>query len=90
MTTVDGTRAQPLPTVSELAAMSDAELVERHDAQVARTRETGEPVSDMYLGELGRRMVELRHERVIRLLIAALALSSTALVLVVAALVVAL
>jgi hypothetical protein len=35
-------------------------------------------------------MVELRSERVIRLLIAALALSSTALVLVVAALVVAL
>jgi hypothetical protein len=35
-------------------------------------------------------MVELRYERVIRLLIAALALSSTALILVVAAFVVAL
>ena len=90
MTTVDSTRAQPLPTVSELAAMSDAALVERHDAQVARTRKTGDPVSDIYLGELGRRMVELRYERVIRLLIAALALSSTALILVVAAFVVAL
>jgi hypothetical protein len=90
MTTVDGTQAQPLPTVSELAAMSDAELVERHDAQVARTRATGEAVSDIYLGELGRRMVELRYERVIRLLIAALALSSTALIFIVAALVVAL
>lgn len=90
MTTVDDTQAQPLPTVSELAAMSDAELVERHDAQTARTRTTGEPVSDIYLGELGRRMVELRYERLIRLLIAALALSSTALILIVAALVVAL
>jgi hypothetical protein len=90
MTTADGTQAQPLPTVSELAALSVGELVERHDAQVARTRETGEPVSDIYLGELGRRTVELRYERVIRLLIAALALSSTVLILVVAALVVAL
>jgi hypothetical protein len=90
MTAVDGTRAQPLPTVSELAAMSDAALVERHDAQVAHTRKTGDPVSDIYLGELGRRVVELRYERMIRLLIAALALSSTALILVVAALVVAL
>ena len=50
MTTVDSTRAQPLPTVSELAAMPDAALVERHDAQVARTRKTGDPVSDIYLG----------------------------------------
>jgi hypothetical protein len=63
-------QAHRLPTVAELGAMSDAELAERHDAQVARSRETSEPVSDVYLGELGRRQAELRDERTIRILLA--------------------
>jgi hypothetical protein len=68
------------PTVDELATLSNAELAERHDAQVARSRETGEPVSDVYLGELGRRMVELREERIIRIAFATFVVSGLALV----------
>jgi hypothetical protein len=71
--------AQDAPTVAELAAMSDAELIERHDAWVARNRETGEPFSDVYLGELGRRMAELRDERTLRIALAALIVSGVVL-----------
>jgi hypothetical protein len=63
-------QAHRLPTVAELRAMSDTELAERHDAQVARSRETGDAVSDIYLAELGRRMVELRDEQMLRILLA--------------------
>jgi hypothetical protein len=71
--------AQHAPTVAELAAMSNEELVERHDAAVARARETGEPVSDVYLGELGRRMAELRDEKTLRIAVAALVVSGVVL-----------
>ena len=80
--TATGTRrspAQDVPTAAELAALSDAELVERHDAQVARSRDTGEPVSDVYLGELGRRMAELRDEKSLRIAVAALVVSGVVL-----------
>jgi hypothetical protein len=68
-----------LPTVAELAGMSDEELRERHDAQVTRASQTGEPVSDIYLGELGLRMAELRDERLMRVLLAVLAVSAASL-----------
>jgi hypothetical protein len=68
------------PTVRELRALSVEELEARHDALVARSRETGEPVPDAYLGELGRRMAELRAERTLRIALAALLASSAALV----------
>ena len=69
-----------LPNVAELAGMSDQELRERHDAQVAHASETGEPVSDVYLGELAVRMAELRDERLMRILLAVLAVSAATLV----------
>jgi hypothetical protein len=78
------------PTVSELAAMSDAELAERHDAAVAWSRRTGEPASDIYLGELGRRMRELRDERILRFVVADLVLSAAVLVVGLAAIMIAL
>ena len=65
--------------MAELTAMTGQELVERHDAQVARSRETGEPVSDVYLGELGRRMAELRDEKILRIAVAALVVSGAVL-----------
>jgi hypothetical protein len=68
------------PTVAELRAMSDAELVERHDALVARSRETGDPVSGIYLGELGARMVRLRVEQAVRIALAALLASAVAVI----------
>jgi hypothetical protein len=71
--------AQDVPTVAGLTAMTDQELVARHDAQVARSRETGEPVSDVYLGELGRRMAELRDEKTLRIAVAALVVSGAVL-----------
>ena len=67
-----------LPRVAELRAMSDAELIERHDALVARSHETGEPFSDIYLGELGRRMVELQMERTARIALLVLLASAVA------------
>jgi hypothetical protein len=70
--------AHRLPTVAELRALSDAELIERHDALVARSRETGGPVSDVYLGELGRRMAQLGIERALRLALVALLASALA------------
>jgi hypothetical protein len=79
-----------LPTVAELARMSDEELRDHHDAQVGRAAETGEPVSDLYLGELGVRMAELRDERVLRILLVVLAVSAAALLVSVFGLVVAL
>jgi hypothetical protein len=87
MTTADRPR---LPTVAELAAMSDEQLRERHDAQVARASETGEPVSDVYLGELAVRMAELRDKRLMRILLAVLAVSAAALVTTLLVLIVAL
>jgi hypothetical protein len=77
---VNAQPTQDFPTAAELSAMSDAELVERHDAQVARSRGTGEPVSDVYLGELGRRMAELRDEKSLRIAVAALVVSGAVLV----------
>jgi hypothetical protein len=68
------------PTVSELRALSLKELAERHDALVARSRETGEPVPDAYLGELGRRIEELRAERILRIALATLLASSAAVI----------
>jgi hypothetical protein len=59
-------RTHEPPTVAELAALSDEQLIERHDALVARSRVTGDPVTDIYLGELGRRLAELRLERALR------------------------
>ena len=79
-----------LPTVAELAGMSDEELRERHDAQVARAAQTGEPVSDVYLGELAVRMAELRDERLMRVLLAVLAVSAAALLVTLLAFIVAL
>jgi hypothetical protein len=60
--------------------MPDDELIERHDAQVARARETGEVPSQIYLGELARRMAELQTERLLRIALAALALTCVVLV----------
>ena len=73
-------KAHEIPTVDELRALSDDALVDRHDALVARARETGGPVSYVYLGELGRRMVELRVERMLRIALAAFVTSAAALV----------
>jgi hypothetical protein len=77
-------------TVAELRDMSDAELVERHDAAVARSHETGAPVSDIYLGELGRRVAELQAERTARLALAALVASGVAILVTLLVLVIAL
>ena len=85
-----GVRRERLPTVAELRALPDAELVERHDALVARSHETGTAVSDVYLGELGRRMAELQAERTARLALAALVASAVAIVVTLVVLIVAL
>ena len=77
-----------LPTVAELRAMSDAELVERHDALV-RSQPTGASISDIYLGELGRRMAELQAERTARIALLALIASGVAVVVTLLVLVVA-
>jgi hypothetical protein len=87
MTTTHHPRAA---TVAELAGMSDEDLRERHDAQVARASETGEPVSDIYLGELAVRMAQLRDERLMRILFAVLVVSAAALIVSLFVLVVAL
>jgi hypothetical protein len=79
-----------LPTVAELRAMSDAELEGRHDAAVDRAQETGAPFSDIYLSELGRRMVELRAERTMRIALIALIASAAAIVVTLIVLIVAL
>ena len=69
-----------LPTLAELRAMSDAELVERHDALAARSEGTGAPISDIYLSELGRRMAALQAERTARIALVALIASGVAVV----------
>jgi hypothetical protein len=69
-----------VPTVAELRRMSDEELVDRHDALVARSRETGAAVSDIYLGELGRRLAALQAERTARIALAAMIASGVAVV----------
>jgi hypothetical protein len=69
-----------VPTVAELRAMSDEELVDRHDALAARLHETGAPVSDIYLGELGRRIAALQAERTMRIALVALIASGVAVV----------
>jgi hypothetical protein len=67
-------RTRGLSTVAELARISHAELRRRHD----RARVTGEPASDTCLGELGRRLHELRDQR---LALGPLAVSSAVLIL---------
>jgi hypothetical protein len=79
--------AHRVPTVAELRALPTEELVERHDALVARSRETGEAVTDVYLGELGRRMVELQVERALRVALAAFLASAAAIIVALLALV---
>ena len=69
-----------VPTVAELRAMSDEELVDRHDALAARSHETGAPATDIYLGELGRRMAALQAERTMRIALVALIASGVAVV----------
>ena len=76
-------------TVAELRAMSDAELVNRHDALVARSHETGAPTFDN-LGELGRRIAALQAERTARIAFATLMASGVAVVATLLVLVVAL
>ncbi len=75
-----GLGLEQAPTVAELRAMSDEELVDRHDALVARSRETEAAVSDIYLGELGRRIVALQAERTARIAFAAMIVSGVAVV----------
>ena len=60
--------------------MSDEELVDRDDALVARSRETEAAVSDIYLGELGRRIAALQAERTARIALAAMIASGVAVV----------
>ena len=79
-----------VPTVAELRAMSDEELVARHDALAARSHETDAPASDIYLGELGWRLAALQAERTTRLAFAAVVVSGIAIVVTVLVLVVAL
>ena len=79
-----------VPTVAELRGMSDEELVERHDALAARSRETGAAVSDIYLGELGRRLAALEAERTVRIGLAAIIASGVAVVVALLVLVIAL
>jgi hypothetical protein len=78
-----------VPTVAELRAMSDEELVARHDALAGRSHETVAPPSDIYLGELGWRIAALQAKRITRLAFAAvmasgIAILATLLVMVVA------
>lgn len=77
---MSGVAQERLPTVAALRGMSDAELEQRHDAAVDRAQETGAPFSDIYLTELGRRMVLLQTERVMQTALIALAVSAIAIV----------
>jgi hypothetical protein len=70
-----------MPTrIAALRGMSNAELEQRHDAAVDRAQETGAPFSDIYLSELGRRLVQLEAERAARTALIALAASAIAIV----------
>ncbi len=80
MPTSHGLELAQVPTVAELRGMSDEELVDRHDALAARSRETEVAVSDIYLGELGRRMAALQAERTARIVLAAMIASGVAVV----------
>ena len=73
-----GVAQDRLPTVAALRGMSNAELEQRHDAAVDRAQETGAPFSDLYLSELGRRLVLLQVEREMRMALIALAASAIA------------
>jgi hypothetical protein len=73
-----GLELAQVPTVAELRGMSDEELVDRHDALVARLRATDAAVSDIYLGELGRRVAALQAERTMRIAFAAMMASGVA------------
>ncbi len=77
---MSGVAQESLPTVAALRGMSDAELEQRHDAAVDRAQETGAPFSDIYLSELGRRLVWLQTERALRTALVALAVSAVAIV----------
>ena len=85
-----GLELAQIPTVAELRGMSDEELVDRHDALVARSRETDAAVSDIYLGELGRRIAALQAERTVRIAFAAMIASAVAVVVALLVLVIAL
>ena len=77
---MSGLAQERLPTVAALRGMSTAELEQRHDAAVDRAQETGASYSDIYLSELGRRMVMLQAERAMRTALIALATSAIAIV----------
>ena len=77
---MSGVAQERLPTVAALRGMSNAELEQRHDAAVDRAQETGAPFSDIYLSELGRRLVRLEAERAARTALIALAASAIAIV----------
>ena len=77
---MSGVAQERLPTVAALRGMSNAELEQRHDAAVDRAQETGAPFSDIYLSELGRRLVRLQAERAMRTALIALAASAIAIV----------
>src|SRR4051794_2724109 len=72
----------------ERAGMSEGDLRGGRDAGGAGGWEAGEPVSDVYLGELAVRMAELRDERLLRILFAVLVVSAATLLVSVFALVV--
>lgn len=77
---MSGVAQERLPTVAALRGMSNVELEQRHDAAVDRGQETGAPFSDIYLSELGRRLVQLEAERAVRTALIALAASAVAIV----------
>ena len=87
---MSGVAQERLPTVAALRGMSNAELEQRHDAAVDRAQETGAPFSDIYLSELGRRLVQLQAEQAMRRALIALAASAIAIVATLLVLIVAL
>jgi hypothetical protein len=58
------------------AAAARRQELRRRSEQVVRARETGEQASASYLGELGRRMHELRDQRLARIALGSFAVSS--------------
>ena len=87
---MSGVAQERLPTVAALRGMSNAELEQRHDAAVDRAQETGAPFSDIYLSELGRRLVQLQAEQAMRRALIALAASTIGIVATLLVLIVAL
>jgi hypothetical protein len=82
---------QRFPTVAELRAMSDEELVRRHDAAAARSSGAGGTATGLtlYIDELRARTVERQALAMARVAWAAFVISATALVIVIAVLVIA-